>query len=155
MKYLVCRQLLNDALLPLLNWMIKWITTYCVLRVNAADVIEDGNPRPLMTSCHNFLLITSTKPPLATTRLYNSYKSNTCLAIIGNRLIGVPEMIKSSKIIDRGNSGWSLDWRWCLKCQRVYSFQSVTLTVSLLCSKGIKSVIISVVNHANGSSHPL
>ena len=68
--------------------------THCVLRVNAADVMEDGNPRPLMTSCHSFLLITSTKPPLATTRLYNSYKSKTCLAIMGNRLIGVPEKMK-------------------------------------------------------------
>ena len=65
---------------------------YCVRRVKAADVMEEGRPRPLMTSCHSFLLITSTRPPRAQTRLYSSYKSNTCLAIIGSRLIGVPEI---------------------------------------------------------------
>lgn len=43
-----------------------------------------------MISCHSFLLITSTRPPLAMTRLYNSYRSRTDLAMIGNRLIGVP-----------------------------------------------------------------
>lgn len=64
--------------------------TYWVRRVNAADVMEDGRCRPLMISCHNFLLMTSTSPPRATTRLYNSYKSNTCLAIIGKRVMGVP-----------------------------------------------------------------
>ena len=60
--------------------------------MNAADVMEDGSPRPLMTSCQSFLLITSTRPPRATTRLYNSNRSNTCLAMIGNRLIGVPKI---------------------------------------------------------------
>lgn len=43
--------------------------TYCVRNVNAADVIEDGRWSPLMISCHSFLLITSTNPPLATTKL--------------------------------------------------------------------------------------
>ena len=69
--------------------------TYCVLSVNAADVIEDGRPSPLMTSCQSFLLITSTRPPRAVTRLNNSYKSNTCLAIIGRRLMGVPAKKKN------------------------------------------------------------
>lgn len=50
----------------------------------------DGKCKPLIISCHNFLLMTSTKPPRAITKLYNSYKSKTDLAIIGNRLIGVP-----------------------------------------------------------------
>ena len=44
-----------------------------------------------MISCHCFLLITSTRPPRAVTRLYNSYRSRTCLAMIGRRLMGVPE----------------------------------------------------------------
>ena len=69
-----------------------YLDTYCVLSVNAAEVIDDGRPRPLMTSCQSFLLITSTRPPRATTRLYNSNRSNTCLAMIGNRLIGVPKI---------------------------------------------------------------
>ena len=64
--------------------------THCVLRVNAAEVIDEGRLRPLMISCHCFLLMTSTKPPREVTRLYNSYKSKTCLAMIGKRLIGVP-----------------------------------------------------------------
>jgi hypothetical protein len=46
--------------------------TYCVLRVKAAEVIEDGRLSPLMISCHCFLLMTSTRPPRAVTRLYNS-----------------------------------------------------------------------------------
>jgi hypothetical protein len=46
--------------------------THCVLSVNAADVIEEGSPSPLMTSCHSFLLMTSTRPPLAMTRLKSS-----------------------------------------------------------------------------------
>lgn len=46
--------------------------TYCVRRVNAALVILDGRWSPLIISCHNFLLITSTSPPRAITRLYNS-----------------------------------------------------------------------------------
>ncbi len=64
--------------------------SYWVRRVKAADVMDDGRCRPLMISCHSFLLMTSTSPPRATTRLYNSYKSNTCLAMIGKRVIGVP-----------------------------------------------------------------
>ena len=43
-----------------------------------------------MISCHCFLLMTSTRPPRIVTRLYNSQRSNTCLAIIGRRLMGVP-----------------------------------------------------------------
>ena len=70
------------------NWKIK--TAYCVLNVNAAEVMELGSPSPLMISCHSFLLITSTRPPLATTRLYSSYRSSTCLAMMGRRLMGVP-----------------------------------------------------------------
>ena len=66
--------------------------THCVLRVNAADVMEDGRLSPLMISCHCFLLMTSTSPPRAVTRLYNSYRSSTCFAMIGRRLMGVPEM---------------------------------------------------------------
>ena len=48
------------------------VQSYCVLNVKAAEVMEEGRPRPLITSCHIFLLITSTKPPRAVTRLYNS-----------------------------------------------------------------------------------
>lgn len=67
--------------------------TYWVRSVKAAEVILDGNLRPLMISCHSFLLMTSTKPPRAVTKLYNSYKSSTDLAIIGKRLIGEPVKI--------------------------------------------------------------
>lgn len=70
----------------------KRIPTYCVRSVNAALVMLDGRCRPLMISCHNFLLMTSTKPPRAITKLYNSYKSNTDFAMMGNRLIGLPEI---------------------------------------------------------------
>lgn len=66
------------------------ISTYCVRKVNAADVMEDGSRKPLMISCHSFLLITSTRPPRAITRLYSSYRSSTDFAIIGSRFIGVP-----------------------------------------------------------------
>lgn len=69
-------------------------STYCVRSVNAADVMEDGRFNPFITSCHNFLLITSTKPPLWTTSLYSSYKSKTDLAIIGNLVTGVSETMK-------------------------------------------------------------
>ena len=56
------------------DWMDKkiWKITYCVRRVKAAEVIEDGRLRPLMISCHCFLLMTSTRPPRKVTRLYNS-----------------------------------------------------------------------------------
>ena len=64
--------------------------THCVLRVNAADVMEDGRLSPLMISCHCFLLMTSTRPPRAVTRLYSSYRSSTCFAMMGRRLMGVP-----------------------------------------------------------------
>lgn len=67
-------------------------STYWVRRVNAAEVILDGKCRPLMISCQSFLLITSTRPPLAITKLYNSYRSSTDFAMIGSRLIGVPEI---------------------------------------------------------------
>lgn len=77
-----------DIKTMLTNFMFH--STYCVLKVKAADVIEDGKCSPLIISCHNFLLITSTSPPLAITKLYSSYRSNTDLAIIGNRLMGVP-----------------------------------------------------------------
>lgn len=68
--------------------------SYCVLSVNAADVIELGRLSPLMISCHCFLLMTSTSPPRAVTRLYNSYRSKTCLAMMGSLLMGVPEIEK-------------------------------------------------------------
>lgn len=48
------------------------IETHWVRKVKAADVIDDGRWRPLMISCHNFLLMTSTSPPRATTKLYSS-----------------------------------------------------------------------------------
>lgn len=75
--------------------------TYCVRSVNAALVMLDGKCKPLMISCHNFLLMTSTKPPRAITKLYNSYKSNTDLAIIGSRLIGVPEIENSKRKLNQ------------------------------------------------------
>ena len=65
--------------------------TYCVRRVNAALVMEEGRFKPLVISLHNFLLITSTRPPLATTSLNNWYMSNVCLAIIGILFTGLPE----------------------------------------------------------------
>jgi len=46
-------------------------------KVKAAEVMDEGKPKPLIISCHCFLLITSTRPPRATTRLYSSYRSNT------------------------------------------------------------------------------
>ena len=64
--------------------------THCVLRVKAALVMEEGSLRPLMISCHSFLLMTSTRPPRSTTSLYSSYRSSTCLAMMGSRLMGVP-----------------------------------------------------------------
>ena len=78
----------------------------------------EGRCSPLMISCHSFLLITSTSPPRAITRLYSSYRSSTDLAMIGKRLMGVPEgkererdrnMIKDTiyiaiHAISRGNS---------------------------------------------------
>lgn len=72
------------------NCNSKIVSTYCVLNVNAALVMLDGKWSPLMISCHSFLLITSTSPPRAITRLYSSYKSNTDFAMMGRRLIGVP-----------------------------------------------------------------
>jgi len=44
-------------------------STYWVRKVNAADVMLAGNRRPLIISCHSFLLITSTSPPRNTTNL--------------------------------------------------------------------------------------
>ena len=57
---------------PPLKKIMVCVKTYCVLSVKAAEVIEDGRLSPLMISCHCFLLITSTRPPRAVTRLYNS-----------------------------------------------------------------------------------
>ena len=64
--------------------------TYCVRKVNAAEVMEEGSRRPLMISCQSFLLMTSTRPPRAITRLQSSYRSNTDFAMMGSRFIGVP-----------------------------------------------------------------
>lgn len=47
-------------------------TSYCVLSVKAALVMLEGRLRPLVISLHNFLLITSTSPPLDTTSLKSS-----------------------------------------------------------------------------------
>lgn len=49
-----------------------------------------GKLRPRVTSLHTFLLMTSTRPPLAVTRRNNAYRSNTCLAMMGTRFTGVP-----------------------------------------------------------------
>lgn len=68
------------------------LKTYWVRNVKAALVIEDGKFNPLVISRQIFLLITSTRPPRATTNWYNSYKSRTCFAIIGMRLIGVAKV---------------------------------------------------------------
>lgn len=65
--------------------------TYCVRNVNAALVIDDGRFKPFVISLHNFLLMTSTKPPFETTNRNSSYKSRVCLAIIGILFTGVPE----------------------------------------------------------------
>lgn len=73
--------------------------TYCVRNVKAALVMLDGKWSPLMISCHNFLLMTSTSPPRAMTRLYSSYRSSTDLAMMGNRLIGVPVGLNKIKSI--------------------------------------------------------
>lgn len=75
---------------------MKWsavtkLEAYCVLSVNAALVMEDGRLRPLVISRHNFLLMTSTKPPLDTTSRKSSYKSRVCFAMMGILLTGVPE----------------------------------------------------------------
>lgn len=64
---------------------------YCVLRVNAALVIDEGRLRPFVISRHNFLLMTSTKPPFDTTNRKSSYKSSVCLAMMGILLTGVPK----------------------------------------------------------------
>ena len=73
------------------------VRTHWVRRVKAAEVMEEGRLRPLITSCHSFLLMTSTNPPRAITRLNNSYRSRTCLAMIGNLLMGVPESGRRQK----------------------------------------------------------
>lgn len=70
---------------------------YCVRKVKAALVMEDGRLSPLVISLQIFLLITSTSPPRATTNLYNSKMSSTCLAIIGIRLTGVPVKVEKGE----------------------------------------------------------
>ncbi len=90
--------------------------THCVRRVKAAEVMDEGRPSPLMISCHCFLLMTSTRPPLATTRLYSSYRSSTCLAMIGSRFIGVPRFCMKAKSSSRnslrfGLSSISYSWK--------------------------------------------
>lgn len=78
------------------------MNTYCVLSVNAADVMDEGRLRPRVTSRQSFLLITSTRPPLLTTSRNSAYRSSVCFAIIGMRLIGVP--IDSGQSIDSINN---------------------------------------------------
>lgn len=65
--------------------------TYWVRRVKAALVMDVGRLRPLVISLQIFLLMTSTRPPFSVTSVYSLYKSNTCFAIMGMRLTGVPE----------------------------------------------------------------
>ena len=65
--------------------------THCVLSVKAALVMEEGRLRPLVISLHSFLLMTSTRPPLDTTRRNSSYRSSVCLAMMGMRFTGDPE----------------------------------------------------------------
>lgn len=77
--------------------------THCVLRVKAALVIEEGRLRPFVISRHNFLLITSTKPPFDTTSLNNSYKSSVCLAMIGILFTGDPEN-KRTRVLSHANA---------------------------------------------------
>ena len=62
--------------------------SYCVRKVKAAEVMDEGKLSPLVISLQIFLLITSTSPPRATTNRYNSYKSSTCFAMIGIRFTG-------------------------------------------------------------------
>lgn len=59
--------------------------------MNAALVIDEGRLRPFVISRHNFLLMTSTKPPFDTTNRKSSYKSSVCLAMMGILLTGVPK----------------------------------------------------------------
>lgn len=65
--------------------------TYWVRRVKAALVMDVGRLRPLVISLQIFLLMTSTRPPFSVTSVYSLYRSNTCFAIMGMRLTGVPE----------------------------------------------------------------
>ena len=88
---------------PINNRKKKRCETYCVRKVKAADVMDEGRWRPLMISCHSFLLMTSTSPPRATTKLYSSYRSNTCLAMIGKRVIGVPVKKQNNNILNKKN----------------------------------------------------
>lgn len=60
--------------------------------------MEGGKPRPRIISCHSFLVMTATIPPLCTTNLYRVYKSNTRFAMIGSRLIGVPVNVNNIMI---------------------------------------------------------
>lgn len=76
---------------------------YCVRSVNAALVIELGRLRPLVISRQSFLLMTSTRPPLATTSRYNSYRSRTCLAIMGMRLTGEPRFCMNANKSSRNS----------------------------------------------------
>lgn len=76
---------------------------YCVRNVNAALVMDGGRPSPRMISCHNFLVITATIPPLWTTNLYRVYRSKTRLAMIGRRLIGVPVNINGTHRLAYGD----------------------------------------------------
>ncbi len=76
---------------------------YWVRKVNAALVIELGKFSPLVISLHSFLFMTSTRPPLDTTKRYSSYRSRTCLAIMGMRLTGVPRFCMNAKRSSRNS----------------------------------------------------
>ena len=109
-----------------------------------------------MISCHCFLLMTSTRPPRIVTRLYNSQRSNTCLAIIGRRLMGVPRakhsirnmmatteipcifIIRFSRIQDcccctglPGKTSRQSDTTWTVKSQLENSYQLNSLTQTM------------------------
>uniref|UniRef100_A0A915I556 Uncharacterized protein n=1 Tax=Romanomermis culicivorax TaxID=13658 RepID=A0A915I556_ROMCU len=94
-------------------------------RVNAAEVIDEGKFRPLVISRHIFLLITSTKPPCETTNLYNSYKSNTCLAIIGILL----NYFRAYSILAKILVALHTRWQACkLSLQNAACYQSYSIT---------------------------
>ena len=115
-----------------------------------------------MISCHCFLLMTSTRPPRIVTRLYNSQRSNTCLAIIGRRLMGVPRakhsirnmmatteipcifIIRFSRIQDccccccMGLPGWTSrqsDTTWTVKSQLENSYYLIILFLTQTMTK--------------------
>ncbi|CAN8029212.1 unnamed protein product, partial [Ixodes persulcatus] len=72
--------------------------------VKAAEVMDEGRLSPLVISRQIFLLMTSTRPPLDTTRRYSSYRSSTCLAMIGILFTGVPAGTQRGALAFSSNS---------------------------------------------------